>query len=274
MNYRMNKRERIVHKLFLDTKANIPFPSAQLIIYQPSIAEVALLGESNFFVAINALTKDYKSINLQDNSDLDSLTNFDILMSITREKSESGKLIFVSILQLLELILPNYKIGLTPSSIILQDKDIEEGAKPQPHIIDKNNFDTLSQIIWEMFGVASMEGSGNAYDYNPAGDRARAIVEKFKKRQEYLAQFRKERGEDTATASVFGRYINILAVGEQKDKNQLSQYSVYQLIEEFKRFQMKETFDYTFQARMAGAKNVKDAKDWMQDITLGIEKED
>lgn len=273
MHYRMN-RERIVHKLILDTKANIPFPSAQLIIYQPSLAEVALLGESNFFVAVNALTKDYKSMNFKDNSDLDNLTNFDILMSITREKSENSKLIFVTILQLLELILPGYKIGLTPSSIILQDIKTEEGAKPQTHIIDKNNFDTFAQIIWEMFGVASLTGSANAYDYNPAGDRARALVEKFKKKQEYLAQLRKERGEDTATASIFGRYINILAVGEQKDKNQLAQYSVYQLIEEFKRFQLKETFDYTLQAKMAGAKNVKDAKDWMQDITLGVEKEE
>ena len=62
--------------------------------------------------------------------------------------------------------------------------------------------------------------------------------------------------------------------GSNKNKNELCQYSVYQLIEEFKRFELKEAFDYTLQAKMAGATKIKDAKDWMQDITLGVEKED
>ena len=111
-------------------------------------------------------------------------------------------------------------------------------------------------------------------DYNPAGDRARALVEKFKKKHELLAQLKKEKGEDTAVASIFGRYMNILAVGERKSKNDLKKYSVYQLIEEFKRFELKEAFDYTIQAKMAGATKIKDAKDWMQDITLGTDSEE
>ena len=41
----------------------------------------------------------------------------------------------------------------------------------------------------------------------------------------------------------------------------------------FSNKELKEVFDYTTQAKMAGAKNVKDAKDWMQDITLGVELE-
>lgn len=267
------KKEKIVHKLLLDTKAKIPFPPAQLIIYQPSIAEIGMLGEVNFFIAVSSLTKDYKKSILQDNSNLDSLTNFDIIMSIMREKTEDGKLIFMNIFQLLELLFPDYKINMTPQSIILQDRKNAEDSSPQVHIIDKNNFDDFSQIIYEMFGLAALTGDVTQ-DYNPAGDRARALVEKFKKKREYLAQLKKDRGEDTAVASIFGRYLNILAVGERKDKNELAQYSVYQLIEEFKRFELKEAFDYTIQAKMAGATKIKDAKDWMQDITLGVELED
>ena len=74
--------------------------------------------------------------------------------------------------------------------------------------------------------------------------------------------------------SIFGRYLDILAVGLSKDKNVLANYSVYQITEEFKRFQLKETFDYTIQAKMDGAKNVKDAKDWMGDIYFGSHDDD
>jgi hypothetical protein len=74
------RKKRIVHKLLLDTKAKIPFPSANLVLYQPSVAEIGLVGEPNFLTAVNALTKDYKSIKIEDNSNLDNLTNFDILM--------------------------------------------------------------------------------------------------------------------------------------------------------------------------------------------------
>lgn len=269
----MNKRKRVVHKLLLDTKSYIPFPSAQLTIYQPSIEELSFLGEPQFFVAVNSLTRDYKSLKIEDNFDLDSLTNFDILMSIMREKTDNSHYIFSCVSQLLELIFPRYRISFTPRSFIFQTIPKNENEPPQTSMIDSNNFEDFSNIIYDMFGLAALTGETET-DYNPQGDRARALVEKFKKKREFLADMRKQRGEDIELNSVFGRYINILAIGEGKDKNELKQYSVYQLIEEFKRFQLKETFDYTFQARMAGAQNVKDAKDWMQDIILGVELED
>lgn len=269
----IDRRERIVHNLLLDTKQVIPFPSARLIIYQPSVAEIGLINEPSFLTAVNAITKNYKTMKVEDNSDLDSLSNFDILMSIMRENTEASKNIFKSVFNLLELIFPTYNIRFTPSSFIFIPKDTQ-GEKIEPCIIDKNNFDEFAQIIYEMFGLAALLNEKAVQDYNPAGDRARALVEKFQKKREYLAQLRKERGEDTSMSSVFGKYINILAVGEHKDKNELSKYSVYQLIEEFKRFQLKEAFDYTLQAKMAGATKIKDAKDWMQDTMLGVNTEE
>ncbi|HAH18719.1 MAG TPA: hypothetical protein DCL29_06915 [Eubacterium sp.] len=265
----IRKRKRLVHKFLLDTKAKIPFPQAQLTIYQPSVAELSLMGEPNFLIATNALTKDYKSLNIEDNFNLENLTNFDILMSMIKEKSEQSKIIFLSILQLFDLIFPDYKVGIIPNGFLLQEKNTDVEQKTIHHI-DSANFDEFAQIIYEMFGLASFQGvTGD--DYNPQGDRARALVEKFRQKREFLMKLRQEKGEDTELNSVFGRYIDILAVGECKDKNLLAQYSLYQLIEEFKRFELKEAFDYTLRAKMAGATKVKDAKDWYQDITLGVD---
>ena len=114
----IDRRERIVHNLLLDTKQVIPFPSARLVIYQPSIAEIGLINEPSFLTAVNAITKNYKTMKVEDNSDLDSLSNFDILMSIMRENTEASKKIFKSVFNLLELIFPTYNIRFTPSSFI------------------------------------------------------------------------------------------------------------------------------------------------------------
>ena len=56
------------------------------------------------------------------------------------------------------------------------------------------------------------------------------------------------------------------AIGEQKDLNALSQYSVYQLFDEFNRFSLKEQSDFYLQAKMAGAKDLQEVDNWMKDI--------
>ena len=264
----MKKRTSVVPCILLDTKAPIPFPEARITIYQPSIKEIGMSGtESDFIVGLNALTKNYQ---FEDKIDLSQMSNFDILMTVIQEKSEASKKIVRAIEQVLYLIFPNCNIVFTPRSIILQEQVSE--TEKTVHMIDTSNFDKFSQILYDTFCLIEFGGDVQD-DYNPSGDRARAIIAQIQKGKEKRAELRKERGEDNTMDSIYCRYIDILAVGLQKDKNILSDYSVYQLIEEFKRFQLKETFDYTFQAKMAGATKIKDAKDWMGPISFG-EKED
>ena len=147
------KRQRVVHKSYLDTKADIPFTAAQLVIYQPSIVEIAMMGEPQFFVAVNSLTKDYKNLNLQDNSDLDSYTNFDILMSIMREKTDSSRFILLSVIQLLDLIFPRYKISFTPRSFIFQEKERRHQACCQTWRPDPTRFDRRPHPAFQSCGA-------------------------------------------------------------------------------------------------------------------------
>lgn len=259
-------RRPVIPRLMLDTKANIPFPAAQLTIVQPSVKDISLLGEeSNFLVSVNALTKNYRAI--KDNFDLSQLSNFEIFMTMMMEKDANVQKIKQDVEQMLSLLFPNHQIMMTPQSIILMNEE------KKSFLIDANNFDAFADIIYDMFCLKNFHGD-DFDDYNPGGDRARALVEKFRKKRELLAELRRERGENSSLMSVLERYISILAVGERKDKNQLAEYSVFQLVDEFKRFQLKETFDFTFQAKMAGAQKIKDAKDWMGDIQFGDDKED
>ena len=251
-------RKPVIPRLMLDTGVDIPFPAAQVSISQPLVKDISRLGEeSNFLIGANALTKNYKAI--QDNFDLSQLSNFEILMTMIMQKDANTQKIKENIKQLLYLIFPNYQILMTPRSIILIDEEKKN------FMIDANNFDAFADIVYDMFCLKEFHNE-QGDDYNPAGDRARALIEKFRKKKEFLAKLKRERGEDTALMSILERYISILAVGERKDKNELANYTVFQLVDEFKRFQLKETFDFTFQAKMAGAQKIKDAKDWMGDL--------
>jgi predicted alpha/beta-fold hydrolase len=60
--------------------------------------------------------------------------------------------------------------------------------------------------------------------------------------------------------------VSILSVGLMKDKNELMQYTVYQITDEMERFRMKQEFDMYVQAKMAGAKDMEEVKNWMDNI--------
>lgn len=256
-----------VHQCLLETKAPIPFPAAGLTIEQPSIRDIAMIGgDSALMIGVEALTKNYKK--MVDELVSSDISNFDILMRTIKSPDEQSKFIFDAVIRVLSLLFPNTQVFFTPISMIIKSEDNEQ------HMIDRDSFDAFSGIIYDMFCVAELHGD-QIDDYNPAGPRAAALAEKFRKKRELLAKLRKERGDDDENISLFGKYISILSVGLKISKNELATYSVYQLIEEFKRFQLKEGFDYTFQAKMAGATNIKNAKDWMETIQMGkLEKDE
>jgi len=58
--------------------------------------------------------------------------------------------------------------------------------------------------------------------------------------------------------TIFSRYVSILAVGEQKNINDLMNYTVYQLMDEFNRYELKLSYDTWERYRIAGAKDLKD----------------
>ena len=84
-----------------------------------------------------------------------------------------------------------------------------------------------------MFCLDSDREDGS--EYNPAGDMAKRIADKLKRRHQRIAQT--QEGENKV--SILEKYVSILAVGEQKDMNSLLNYTVYQLFDELKRYQLK-----------------------------------
>ena len=243
--------------LLLLSGNDIPFPEARVTIHQPTLKEIAYLGEETFFVGCGFLDFSKNLLSETDKINLANYNDFDIFMSIVINQNKDVKRSVEAAFLVLGLIFPLYEISVRDNLIILK-QDKEE------YIINSNNFAKFKEIISTMFNLKL--GQENLEDYNPSGDMAKRIAEKFKKRHEQLNKIAKEAFGDGKRIAILSRYASILAVGLQKDFNDLMQYTVYQLYDEFQRFQLKVQWDAYIQARMAGAKDLEEVDNWMIDL--------
>ena len=238
--------------LLLMSKNDIPFTQARVNIHQPTINEISLISEESFHIGCQFLNFSIDNLPYEDKIHLTNKSNFEVFMSVMNSKEKAKYK--VDALLVLTLLFPEYRIKITTDKILLERDDMQSS-------INNLNFEDFKIILSKMFCLADKADNKNTY--NPANEYAAKIAEKFKKRQEKLA---KGKGVDLQKVSIFSRYVSILAVGEHKDMNELMNYTVYQLKDEFTRFQKKQEFDFYIKAKMAGAKDLEEVDNWMDDI--------
>ena len=242
------------NRLLFLSKNSIPFKEAQVNIHQPTINEISLIGEENFHVGCHFLTFSIDNLSEKDKVNLANKTDFEVFMSIMNSKEkieyrDGAKLV-------LTLLFPDYEIIFAKTEILLTKNGMVSR-------INNFNFKEFKEIITQMFRLNESGDGGEAY--NPADALAEKIAAKLKKRQEKLANL-KGGGEEDSIA-VFERFISILTVGEQKDRNSLMELTVPQLKDEFKRYRLKLEFDTYMQYKLAGAQNLdNNIEDWMKDF--------
>ena len=245
------------NELLLLAGSDIPFPEARVTIHQPTLKEIGYIGEKAFFMGCGFLDFSKNLLNQSDKTRLANYNDFDILMSIIINSDKAVKNTVESAMLVLSLIFPLYDVSVRKDKVaIILTKDNEEFE------INKSNFFIFKKIIVDMF---NLKVADSVDKYNPQGDMAERIAEKFKKRHEQLGKLKEEINLEKGI-SILSRYASILAVGLQKDLNEIMQYTVYQLYDEFQRFQLKVQWDAYIQARMAGAKDLEEVDNWMIDL--------
>lgn len=257
-----NQVKFMLNKLLLQSGNDVPFQEIQLVIHQPSIKEIALIGQEQFFIGCEYLNFSKDNLKQQDKIRLRQFSNFEVLMTMMKEKDIAVKQIKISMQMVLSLLFPDYNIAFLPMSIMISKK-IQD--KFEQHLIDKDNFENFRNIVSRLFCLSDIKDKSGKKKYNPGGVQAQAIVKKFLAREQKLAKL-KNQGRENKDVSILDQYISILAVGENKDKNQLLQYTVYQLFDQFRRFKLKESFNLYVSAKMAGAKDIGEIENWMGDL--------
>lgn len=252
----------MIDKLLLLSGNEIPFIQAQITIHQPTLKEIAFIGEESFFTGCEYLNFSKQKLKEQDKNHLSAFNSFEILMTMMRENNTSINKYKTCMELVLLLLFPQYKIDFLPMSIMISK--LNDKNEKEIHLIDKDNFEIFQNIIKQIFCFKEVMKDDISEKYNPAGPQAKALVQKFKQRQRKIAEIKNQNKK--SSISIFSRYISILAVGEKKDINKLLQYTVYQLFDEFYRFRMKQDFDLYVQAKMAGAKDLEEIENWMDEI--------
>ena len=238
-------------RLALMCGADIPIPECQLVSHQPSISEIAFIGEADFFIGVQVLCL-YKSMFIEDKSLSDDITNFQIFMTIMMDKESKKQKNAVNMV--LKLCFPEYKILITPNSLIFN----KEG---QPQImIDEKNFDPLQSILRKIFCMK--DGPMDQQAFNPGNAKAQEIAKKLMRGRDRIAA---EKGG--SNSSVFSQYISILTVGlssmSMQDLTKLTMFQLYDLID---RYNLYVKWDLDIRARLAGAKPKEESDNWMKNI--------
>jgi len=239
-----------INQILLLSGNDIPFRGGRCMIHPPTIKEIAFIGEEAFQIGSRFLIFSKDDLSSEDKTGLENKSNFNIFMSVMNSKETAKHK--TNALLVLTLVFPKAQVKIEKDKILLQLENFESS-------INEYNFDEFQDIIRQMFCLDVVSRDSK---YNPADALAKGIAEKLKKGQQKRAGMKEELKE----INLFSRYISILAVGLQKNMNELMEYTVYQLIEEFERFRMKQDFDMYIQAKMAGAQDLEEVKNWMEDI--------
>ena len=242
----------MIDELLLLSGNDLPFPEARLTIHQPRLKEIAYITEHCFWQGCELLKFNKEILPDEDRIVLSNRSNFNIIMTMIQERNLQSQQARLNVMSLLALLFPTNEILLGKQVIQLRNHQIGEVSE-----INEENFDIFKQILINMFCLTSKENK----EYNPSGELARKIANKIKKGREQKAKL----APDTKI-SILSRYISILAVGQQKNINDLMNYTVYQLMDEFNRYELKLHYDTWEKYKIAGATGLENPEDWLKDI--------
>ena len=239
-------------RLALMCGTDIPIEECQLIVHQPTIKEIALIGEEDFLIGVQTFCIQKNMLLQEDKGLLDNTNNFQIFMTIMSQPETIDKKKAVQ--NIFSLFFPQYKITITPSSLIFRQEQSEN------ILIDENNFNIIQDIISSICCLKNtLSGQEN---FNPADEKAREIAEKLMRGRKRVAA---QKGEDNN--SIFVQYLSILTVGmgsmSLQDIMNLTMYQLYDLVE---RYMLYINWDIDIRSRLAGATPNDKPDNWMKNI--------
>ena len=242
----------MIDELLLLSGNDLPFPQAQLTIHQPRLKEIAYITQKQFWPGCEILKFNKENLIDQDKIDLSNTSNFNIIMMIIQEKNLQAYQAKLNVLSLLALLFPTKEILLEKGAIQLRDNQTGEVNE-----INEDNFEAFKEIFITMFCLTNKENK----QYNPSGQLAQKIADKIKKGRQKKAKLAPD-----SKIAILSRYVSILAVGEKKNINDLMNYTIYQLMDEFNRFELKMRYDSWQRFKAAGCTGMDDPEDWLKDI--------
>ena len=237
-------------RLSLMAGTDIPIPECQVVLHQPTIKEIAMVGERDFFTGVQCLCIQ-KTMCIEDESLLATTTNFQIFMTVMADASTRDKR--ETVITVLQVLFPQFNAFFTPRTLLLNNGDINV-------IIDENNFEFLQSILEQVFCLRNTDQAS----FNPGNDAAKKIADKLMRARERVA---KQKAAENGGGSTFSQYVSILTIGinsmSLQDCLNLTLYQLYDLVE---RYMLYVNWDIDVRSRLAGGKPDSKPDNWMKII--------
>lgn len=236
-------------RLALMTGIDIPIPECQITLHQPTIKEISMVGEKDFFIGAQVLCIDKQNY-IQDENALEEVNNFQIFMKMMTDESTKDKKYCT--IQVLNLIFPTYKVVLTPRSLLFNSSD-------ENIIIDENNFESMQQVFKQVFCLSASQQD----TFNPGNDAAKKIADKLMRARQRVAA---QKGTESE-GSLFVQYLSILTTGlGSMSLSDLCNLTMYQLYDLVARYTLYLNWDIDIRSRLAGGKPDSTPDNWMKNI--------
>lgn len=246
----MPQMNDIDYRLAMMCGTDLPVPECTIIIHQPTITEISLIGENTYFTGAQCLTLNKNMFVVEGKEALTDITNFQIFMMVMQDEKAKDKK--NATIQTLQLLLPEYKALFTPRSLALMSSNGNI-------TIDENNFDYFQNILRLVF--CSKNGPMDQQSFNPQGSKAQEIAQKLMRGRDRIA---KEKGG--SNSSVLTQYLSILTIGLHISLNELKNYTLFQLYDLIERYGLYVDQDIDIRSRLAGGKPDKHPENWMKNL--------
>lgn len=243
---------------------DIPVPELQTAIHQPTIKEIAFIGEEEYFFGIQlfCFNKDIVIAKNQENQGIQGLAtmnNFQIFMALVEEQNENisfnKKELVISILLLL---FPDYTVQFSPlgNGLFFNNQKIQHNF-----MVNDTNFDSLKEVIQAISGLNS-NAAGQSAGFNPVGPMAAQIAAKL-----MSARARTMNAKGEKNSGVLSRYVSILTIGiESMSLNDCLNLTVFQLYDLIERYGLYTGWDLDIRSRLAGGQPESKPEDWMKGL--------
>lgn len=236
-------------------------------IQQPTMKQIALKGESEFFRSMNifyiepepliefinqleTLEEDEKEALLK------TITAYDNLLFLMQASTVDGtdKYKVVELTQsAFDLLIPEYRFNFDPQK---QEMSLISLKDSHSIVVDGELFMNIKSVAEQIFLLDKFFGKSEKEELSPA---AQKIADKIAESERKI----REKNGEKEEGSYFARILSIM--GMHGDLDYLSNLTVYQLHNQFERFNLFTNYNQSVRASLAGATNVE-LEDWYKKI--------
>jgi hypothetical protein len=223
-----------IDKLSLMAGTPIPVDQLGIVINQPKIKDIAMLGEEKFYQSLSYFLINKDKLNIPIN-----ISDFDLFIYTLTQSQELQQ----SIADLFTLIIEDLE------SIKFFDGFILIKAAGHECIIDEPKFLIIKETLIRVFCLEDTQSS----DLNPANEAAQKIAEKLKKRKELLV------GESSKSdEQIYTTLISILVIGSNTmNLEDCLNLTIFQIQNLFKRFNLFFEFNIQMRSMLQGAQDIE-----------------